>query len=50
MYLAKRQNIGAVMAVYADGKLQHLRPLEANAYSSEQILQDHRTSKLDAVA
>jgi diguanylate cyclase (GGDEF)-like protein len=50
MYLAKRQNVGAVMAVYADGKLQHLRPLETNAYSSEQILEDHRTSKLDAVA
>lgn len=50
MYLAKRQNVGAVMAVYADGKLQHLRPLETHAYSSEQILEDHRTSKLDAVA
>lgn len=50
MYLAKRQNIGAVMAVYLDGKLQCLRPLETNAYSSEQIFEGYKTSKLNAAA
>lgn len=49
MYLAKRQNIGAVMAVYVDGKLQHLRPLESIADFSEQVLEGQRTNELIAV-
>lgn len=40
MYLAKRQHIGAVMAVYVDQKVQHLQPINHINKYSENILEN----------